>query len=123
MKVVQSCPTLCDPMECSLLGSSVHGILQARILEEVAVSFSRGSSQPRDQTWVSCVAGRFFIIWTDREAQSKFSGDEFPLLLFIRGSCNFAFNSEGQFFWAKYSWLVVYFFQHFGYIISFFLGL
>ena len=123
MLVVQSYPTLCDPMECSLLGSSVHGILQARILEEVAVSFSRGSSQPRDQTWVSCVAGRFFIIWTAREAQSKFSGDEFPLLLFIRGSCNFAFNSEGQFFWAKYSWLVVYFFQHFGYIISFFLGL
>ena len=56
----QSCPTLCDPMDCSLPGSSVHGILQARILEWVAISFSRGSSQPRDQTRVSCIAGRFF---------------------------------------------------------------
>ena len=45
---VKSCPTLCDPMECSLPGSSVHGIFQARVLEWVAISFSRGSSQPRD---------------------------------------------------------------------------
>ena len=59
----QSCPTLCDPMGCSLPGSSVHGILQARILAWVAISFSKGSSQPRDQTWVSCIAGRFFTIW------------------------------------------------------------
>ena len=51
--VAQSCPTLCDPMDCSLPGSSVHGILQARILEWVAISFSRVSSQCRDQTWVS----------------------------------------------------------------------
>ena len=43
-------------------GSSVHGILQARILEWVAIPFSRGSSQPRDQTWVSCIAGRFFTV-------------------------------------------------------------
>ena len=121
--VAQPFTTLCESMDCHPPKSSVNGILQARILAWVAIPFSRGSSQPRDQTWVSCVAGRFFIIWTAREAQSKFSGDEFPLLLFIRGSCNFAFNSEGQFFWAKYSWLVVYFFQHFGYIISFFLGL
>ena len=48
--VAQSCPTLCDPMDCSPLGSSVHEIFQARILEGVAISFSRGSSQPRDQT-------------------------------------------------------------------------
>ena len=48
--VAQSCPTLCDPMDCSLPGSSVHKIFQARILEWVAISFSRGSSQPRDQT-------------------------------------------------------------------------
>ena len=51
---------LCDPMDCSLPGSSVHGILQARILEWVAISFSRGSSQPRDQTWVSHIGGRCF---------------------------------------------------------------
>ena len=52
-EVAQSCPTLCHPMDCSLPGFSVHGILQARILEWVAIAFSRGSSQPRDQTWVS----------------------------------------------------------------------
>ena len=60
--------TFCDPMDCSLPGSSVHAILQVRILEWVAISFSRGSSWPRDQTWVSCIAGRFFIIWATREA-------------------------------------------------------
>jgi len=49
----------CDPMDCNLPGFSVHGTLQARILEWVAISFSRGSSQPRNQTWVSCIAGRF----------------------------------------------------------------
>ena len=52
----QSCPTLCDAMDC-LSGSSVHGIFQARILEWVAVSFSRGSSSPRDGTQVYCIAG------------------------------------------------------------------
>ena len=56
----QSCPTLCDPMDCSLLGSSVHGILQARILEWVGVFSSKGSSQPRNRTHISCSAGRFF---------------------------------------------------------------
>ena len=60
--VAQSCPTLCDPVDCSPPGSSVHGILQARILQWVAISFSRGPSWPRDQTWVSCIAGRYFTI-------------------------------------------------------------
>ena len=60
--VAQLCPTLCDPMDCSLPGSSVHGIFQARILEWVAIPFSRRSSQPRNQTQVSCVAGRFFTV-------------------------------------------------------------
>ena len=64
--VSQLCP-LCDPMDCSLLGSSVHGILQLRILEWVAIPFSKGSSQPRDQTQVSCIAGRFFTVWATRE--------------------------------------------------------
>ena len=68
MKVTQSCPTLCDTMDCSPPGSSIHGILQARILEWVAVSFSRGSSWPRNQTRVSCIAGRFFTAWAMREA-------------------------------------------------------
>ena len=52
-EVAPSCPTLCNPVDCSLPGSSVHGILQARVLEWVAISFSRGSSWPRDQTEVS----------------------------------------------------------------------
>ena len=64
----QSYPTLWDPVDCSLPGSSVHGILQAEILEWVTISFSTGSSWPRDQTWVSCIAGRFFTIWAIREA-------------------------------------------------------
>ena len=68
VKWSQSCPTLCDPMDCSLPGSSVHGILQARILEWVAISFSRGSSCPRDRTQVSCIAGRRFTIWGTRKA-------------------------------------------------------
>ena len=55
VKAAQSCPTLCDPMDCT-----VHAILQARILEWVAFPFSRGSSQPKDQTQVSHIAGRFF---------------------------------------------------------------
>ena len=61
--VTQSCLTLCDPMDCSPTGSSVHGILQVRILDWVAISFSRVSSQPRDWTQVSCIIGRFFTIW------------------------------------------------------------
>ena len=60
MLVTQSCPTLCDPMDFSLPGSSVHEILQARILEWVAILFSRGSSLLRARTWVSGIAGRFF---------------------------------------------------------------
>ena len=66
-EVSQSCLTLCGPMDCSPPGSSVHGILQARILEWVAIPFSRASSQPRDPTWVTCIAGRFFTIWATRE--------------------------------------------------------
>ena len=61
-EVAQSCPTLCDPVDCSLPGSSIHGILQERILEWVAISFSRGSSRPRDWTQVSCIAGRCFTL-------------------------------------------------------------
>ena len=61
-EVAQSCPTLCDPMDCSPPGSSVHGIFQASILEWVAIPFSRGTFQPRDQTQVPCIADRFFTI-------------------------------------------------------------
>ena len=71
--VAQSCLTLCDPMDCmdcGLLGSSVHGILQARILEWVSISFSRGSSKAKDRTWVSCIVSRFFTVWATREVNS-----------------------------------------------------
>ena len=72
VKVAQSCPILCDPMDYR-----VHGILQARILEWVAVPFSRGSSQPRGRTQVSRIAGRFFTSWATREAQEY--GSEWPI--------------------------------------------
>ena len=55
-EVTQSCPILCDPMDCSLWGSSIHGIFQARVLDWVAVSFSRGSHWPKDWTQVSSIA-------------------------------------------------------------------
>ena len=61
MKVqVKAFPTLCDPMDCSLSGFSVHGIFQARVLGWIAISFSRGSSRPRNRTWVSHITGRRF---------------------------------------------------------------
>ena len=68
-EVAQWCLTLCDPMDCSLPGSSIHGIFQARVLEWVAISFSRGSSRPRDQTWVSRTVGRHFTVWATWKVQ------------------------------------------------------
>ena len=79
-------------MDCSPLASSVHGISQARMLERVAIPFSRGSSQPRDQTEISHIAGRFFTIWATREApggdglgRNKFSEDAMALFDIIPG--------------------------------------
>ena len=72
--VTQSCLSLCDPIDCSLPGSSVHEIFQARVLEWAAISFSRGSSQPRDGTWVSHIAGRHFTVWATREAPLQLKG-------------------------------------------------
>ena len=68
----QSCPTLWDPMDCSPPGFSVHGILQARILEWVAIPFSRGSSWPRDWTRVSQIAGRFFPVYLTTKCKRHF---------------------------------------------------
>ena len=68
-KSLQSCPTLCDPIDGSSPGSSVHGILQARILEWVAMHFSRRSSQPRDQTYLSCIGRRIFYHCATWEAK------------------------------------------------------
>ena len=65
--IAQSCPTPCHPIDCNSPGS-VHGILQGRILEWIAIPFSRGSSQLRDRTQVSCIADGFFTVWATREA-------------------------------------------------------
>ena len=62
-EAAQSCLTLCDPVDCGLPGFSIYGILQARILEWVTISFSRGSSRPRDRTQVSHIGGRCFNLW------------------------------------------------------------
>ena len=69
--VAQLCQTLCNPMDCSPPVSSVHGILQAGILEYVAISFSMRSSQPRNGTRVSFIAGGFFTVWGTRETLFK----------------------------------------------------
>ena len=66
--VAQLCLIRCDPMDCSPPGSSVGGILQARILEWVVIPFSGGSSRPGDGTWVCCIVGRFFTVWATRGA-------------------------------------------------------
>ena len=103
--VVQSCLTLWDPMDCSLPGSSVHGILQARILDWVAIPFSKGSSQPRSRTQVSCTAGRFFIIWVTREAHLCLSiyifisPSPFSSLLSIQ-MVTFHLSHSGSFFFS-----------------------
>ena len=66
-------------MDSSLPGSTVHGIFQARILDWAAISFSRGSSQPRDRTWVSCIADRRFTIWATREALTSWHFTHFQI--------------------------------------------
>jgi len=73
-EVTQSCPTLCDHTVYSLPGSSLHGILQARILQWIAIHFSGGSFWPRNWTWVCHIAGRFFITWATRKANQWIKG-------------------------------------------------
>ena len=84
-EVTQLCPILCEPMDCSLPDSSIHGIFQARILEWVAISFSRRSSQPREWTQVSHIVGRCFTVWATREDHNII----IPLLS-IPGHCYFS---------------------------------
>ena len=87
-KSLQSCPTLCDPIDSSPPGSSVPRILQARTLEWVAISFCRGSSQPRDRTQVSCIASRRFNLWATRERSFNWGG---------KGQCNsLKFNGKSN---------------------------
>ena len=80
VKVAESCPTLCNPTD-----DTVHGILQARILEWVAFPFSRGSSQPRDRTQVSCTAGGFFTSWALREVPERGKRQLNGLLVWLTG--------------------------------------
>ena len=68
-EVAQSCPTLCDPMDRSLPGSSVHGIFQTIVLEWIAISLSSRSSRPRDWAWVSRIVDRRFTIWATWEVK------------------------------------------------------
>ena len=77
-----------DPTDCSPPGSSVHGIFQARILEWIAISFSRGSSWPRNWTQVSCIAGRFFTDWAMREARSRARRSNQSILKEISPGCS-----------------------------------
>ena len=85
------CPTLCD-MDYSLPVSSLHGILQARILEWIAIPFSRRSSQSRNRTRVSCIAGRFFTNWATREIHQRLT-DEYPE---IPTRCVLSFKSKSK---------------------------
>ena len=80
----------CDLMDCSLPDSSVHGILQARVLEWVAISFSRGSSRPRDQTWVSRTAGRRFSLCATRES---LGAEPCIICLCVTGFCSLKITS------------------------------
>jgi len=82
--VSQSYLTLCNPMDCSPPGSSSMGILQARMLERVAMPSSRGSSQPRDWIQVSCIAGRFFTIWATGVQLYWYSFQEHYYFCFVR---------------------------------------
>ena len=79
MKVSQSYPTICNPIDYSPPGSSVHGILQARYGSGLPLHFSRGSSRPCDQAWISCIAGWFFTTWATKEALSMFAAALFTI--------------------------------------------
>ena len=79
-EVTQSCLTLWESVDYSVPASSIHGIFQARILEWVAISFSRGSSWPRDQTQVCRITGRLFIIWDTREVPKLYLFNVYNLM-------------------------------------------
>ena len=93
VKSLRLCPTLCDPMDYNAQGSSVHGILHARVLEWVATSSSSGSSQPRDRTHVSCVSsfGRWYHLAPPRKPQGRYTLPPFNCLhdfIFFQGNPN-----------------------------------
>ena len=88
------CPTLCNPMDCSLTDSSVHGLFQVRILEGVAIPFFKGSSVPRDQSWVSCNCGQILYCLSHQGSSSRvyFISFHFSSLKFLN-----------KFFWCPYT--------------------
>ena len=112
-KVTQSCSTLCNAMDYSLPGSSGNGIFQTRILEWVAISFSRGFSQPRDQTWVSCFGRQILYHWATWEPNTDTTGwwliDNEPFYSFLHfvwlltlfpRTVTSIMNKSAQFNWA-----------------------
>ena len=111
IEVAQSCLTLCDPMDCSLPGSFLHGIFQARVLEWVAISFSRRSSQPRDWTRVSHIVGKRFTIWATRQVilpfkrskQNVLSDKFYPVGLHVNKQYTFTKGLLPVILWESYS--------------------
>ena len=94
-----------DPMDRGSPGSSVHGILQARILEQVAISFSRGSSWPRNLTQVSCITGRFFTDWATRETLGRPAKQGLPPCMWERltapGDSRWAGSQDSELVWEQ----------------------
>ena len=97
--IAQSCLSFCNPMDWSPPGSSVHGILQQSIREWIAIPFSRGSSWPRDPTQVSWTAGRFFTIWSTREARWGF----IPTVQLV--AIVFALSSDRPYY--SFCWMII----------------
>ena len=96
MSVAQSRLTLCDPLNGGPPGSSVHGISQTRILEWVAISSSRGSSQPRDRSWASHTAGRLFTVWATGKA-NMYKDDSVLVPLTLHYHCHYYYRGAA---WA-----------------------
>ena len=92
-EIAQSCPALCDPMDCGLPDSSIHGIFQATVLEWVTISFSRGSSQPRDRTQVSRIAGRRFTLWANGQIFLK-AGERYGISGTLKHNTPYKFDQQ-----------------------------
>ena len=90
-------------MDCNLPRSSIHGLFQARVLEWVAISFSRGTSQPRNRTWVSHIVGRCFTIWTTRWILNHWHTREVPIL-FLTGKPEPSNIIKSAFIWLNVQW-------------------
>ena len=112
-EVAQSCPTLCNPVDCSPPGSSAHGVFQAWILEWVAVSFPRESSWSRDRTRLSRIVGRRFTIWATREAHSDivyFTLNIFQIMLLT--TLKLHLRSHWMFYYCHLSHVYKYYKPH-----------